>query len=136
MSDSARLVKRNGRDSKGRFVKGCKGGPGGNPLQHRVLKMKGAVLEAATQAQVKRIIKKLGSMAEDGDVAAAKVYLLYVVGKPQHGYDPRQGQPEQKQRAGYEPTPAECRVLAQELIDRADAAEGVIEADGEEVSGG
>jgi hypothetical protein len=138
MSKSAPLVKGDGRNPKtGRFLKGNPGGPGGNPNQHRVLRLKRALLDAVSPAQVAKVIRKMGAMGAKGDVAAAKVYLEHAVGKPEHGYDPRQVMPADgaEKRAVYQPTPEEKRVLAQVLLAEADAEEGVIETDGEEVQG-
>jgi len=133
---SKRLEKRD-RDAKGRLLPGHKLGGPGNPLVGKMMRFKRALLEATSPTQAQRIFRKLAKLAEGGDLRAIKLYLEYTIGRSQHGYDPRQGlPPEAEQRAGYKPTPAECRVLAQELLDRADRADGVIEADGEEVSGG
>lgn len=137
MSKSAPLVKGDGRDARGRFVKGYKGGPGGNPLQHRILRLKRSVLDAATPAQVTKVIKKLGVMAADGDVAAAKVYLAHVIGRPDHTYDPRQSMPaDEQKRQGPQYTPQEQLIIARAMMREAERRlreQEPIEAEGEEV---
>lgn len=136
MSKKAPLVKGDGRDAKGRFVKGrYKGGPGGNPNQHRMLRLKKALLEAITAAQVARVIKKMGELGANGDVAAAKLYLEHAVGKPEHRYDPRQViAPDGEKRRQQQYSPAEKRLLAKMLLSEADNEEHVIDTEGEEVS--
>jgi hypothetical protein len=135
-SKTAPLVKRADRDAKGRLLPGHKLGGPGYPLAKRMAKLKAAVVACATDAKVRKLMDKLHSMALDGDVAAAKVWLVYVIGKPDHGYDPRQGQADDgKRRQAYQPTPAEKRVLAQMLLREADDEDGVIETDGEEILG-
>jgi hypothetical protein len=101
-----------------------------------VLKAKRAIFEAVTLADVRAVMKRITKDARDGKPWACKLFIEIVVGKPDHKFDPRQGVPtdgEQK-RVAYQPTPEEKRVLAQVLLAEADAEEGVIEADGEEVS--
>jgi hypothetical protein len=41
-----------------------------------------AILDAVTVDQVKAVIDKLRELAGDGDVAAARVFLEHVIGKP------------------------------------------------------
>jgi len=77
----------NGRTTNGRFAKGNKGGPG-NPFARKVAALRSALLDAVTPTTVKRIAKQLASMAEEGDLDAAKLLLSYTIGKPTEAADP------------------------------------------------
>lgn len=139
MSKSAPLAKgQNGRDEKGRFIKGWKGGPGGHPNANKVAKIRAAVLRATSDKQVERIIRKLGKLAERGVPWAVKEYLKYVVGKPVHIFDPRQGLPAdgEQQRQGPQYTAQERLIIARTMAAQAERelrGEEAIEAEGEEV---
>jgi hypothetical protein len=76
-----------GRDAKGRFTAGNKGGPG-NPFGRRLAEMRQAVLRAVTPADIERVMAMLLQKANVGDVAAAKLVLQYAVGKPQTVAEP------------------------------------------------
>ena len=71
----------NGRDSRGRFVKGNRGGPG-NPHARRVAKLRSALLRAVSADEVRGIVQALVSKARAGDVPAARMLLEYVIGRP------------------------------------------------------
>lgn len=71
----------------GRFQPGCKPGPG-NPFAKRVAGLRKALLESVGEADVARLGRKLLDQALGGDVAAAKVLLGYIVGKPTEAIDP------------------------------------------------
>lgn len=71
----------NGRDERGRFAPGWKGGPG-NPFGSQVAKLRSALLEAISEKDVRRIVRKLVAKAGKGDVIAAKLVLCYAVGTP------------------------------------------------------
>jgi len=62
----------NGRGPDGRFKKGNAGGPG-NPLIQQVQKIRSALVNAITPADIQAVIKRLIQKAKQGDVAAAKV---------------------------------------------------------------
>jgi hypothetical protein len=71
----------NGRHVNGRFALGNKvavGNPGGS----RMKELRAALLAAATPEKVKAVEESLHELAVGGDVAAAKVWLDHVVGKP------------------------------------------------------
>jgi hypothetical protein len=72
-------------DARGRFVRGNKGGPG-NPLVRHVASLRAAIVRHMarnmTPDNIEQLLKKLWDMGMDGDVAAAKLYLSYTVGKP------------------------------------------------------
>jgi hypothetical protein len=71
----------NGRQSDGRFATGNKHslGHAGNRRQRE---LRAALIEAATPEKVKAVEEALHELAVGGDVAAAKVWLDHVVGKP------------------------------------------------------
>ena len=50
--------------------------------------MRTALLEAVSENRLSRIVGKLADLAEAGDVAAAKLVLSYVVGRPAEAPDP------------------------------------------------
>jgi hypothetical protein len=76
-----------GRDGAGRFTAGNHLGRG-NPFARQVADRRKALLGAVTAADVAAVAKKLRDLALAGDVAAAKVLLSYVVGKPAEVTDP------------------------------------------------
>ena len=71
----------NGRDVDGRFTPGNAIGKG-NPGNRRQRELRAALIEAATPEKVKAVEEALHELAVGGDVAAAKVWLDHVVGKP------------------------------------------------------
>src|SRR5262245_49502403 len=71
----------NGRDTRGRFAAGNVGGPG-NPFTRRTARLRQLLVEAVSDQDLKDVIAMLVRQAKEGDVAAAKVLLSYVVGKP------------------------------------------------------
>jgi hypothetical protein len=77
----------NGRDSAGRFAKGNGGGPG-NPFARQVAELRRAALAATTPAKIAEVIGQLEKQALEGDVAAAKLYLSYTLGRPAAAVDP------------------------------------------------
>ena len=71
----------NGRDEKGRFAPGNPGGPG-NPHARKVGKLRSAMLNAVTEAELTAVIKKLVDLAKSGNVPAAKEVLDRCLGRP------------------------------------------------------
>lgn len=69
-----------GRDEVGRFIKGCKGGPG-NPFAKRVGELRSALFAESTIDDMRKVVRRLITMAQEGDVPAAKVWLERVLGK-------------------------------------------------------
>jgi hypothetical protein len=77
-----------GRDAQtGRFTRGWKGGPG-NPFARAVAQRRKALLDAITPEDLAAVAKALLRLALNGDVAAAKVLLLYTLGKPDDVVNP------------------------------------------------
>jgi hypothetical protein len=71
----------NGRESNGQFVAGNPGGPG-NPFARQVAQLRAALLKAVTPADIEAIARTLLEKARAGDVAAARLLLAYLLGKP------------------------------------------------------
>ena len=83
MSESAtKRTKRAGRDPEtGRFLPGNGGGPG-NPFAAKVARLRGALLEAVTEEDIREIVEALVEEAKAGDVVSAREVLLRTLGKP------------------------------------------------------
>jgi hypothetical protein len=77
----------NGRDSRGRFAKGNAGGPG-NPFARRSAALRKAAAQAISEEDLVALMRKLLQQALGGDVAAARLVLLYAVGRPAEAVDP------------------------------------------------
>jgi hypothetical protein len=76
-----------GRDARGRFARGNPFGSG-NPHARQVAALRRAVYSAVTEKDIQAIAHKLLEMAQEGDVAAAKLLLAYTVGQPAPTVDP------------------------------------------------
>jgi hypothetical protein len=77
-----------GRDpATGRFAAGWKGGSG-NPHARQVAERRKALLAAVTAEDVAAIARKLCELAMAGDTAAAKIVLLYTIGRPAEAVNP------------------------------------------------
>jgi hypothetical protein len=74
-------VRPDGRNGKGQFAKGCKGGPG-NPYNRRTAELRQALREGVGEEGMARLSRALLKQAEAGDLAAAQLLLDYVIGKP------------------------------------------------------
>lgn len=77
----------NGRDASGRFAAGNSGGPG-NPFARQVAKLRAALVQRVTEADMQQIAERLIVMAKSGDLAAIKLLFLYVLGKPAEAVNP------------------------------------------------
>ena len=71
-----------GRAPNGRFATGNKLGVG-NPLAGRAAKLRSALLQSVSEADVRSITKALVQAARGGDVAAVKLLLSYTLGAPE-----------------------------------------------------
>jgi hypothetical protein len=76
-----------GRDAKGRFAPGNAGGPG-NPFARRTAELRREFLAEASGEDLRAVCRALLERAKGGDVAAAKLALSYLVGKPEKAVDP------------------------------------------------
>lgn len=69
------------RDARGRFVKGWKGGPG-NPYPKKVHALRNAIYQHLEVGDVAGIMRAMVKAAQEGDVAAAKLVLNYILAQP------------------------------------------------------
>ena len=76
-----------GRKSNGQFSKGNPGGPG-NPYARRVARLRATLLDAVGENGLADIVQGMISAAKGGDVAAAKLLLSYLLGKPVESVEP------------------------------------------------
>ncbi len=76
-----------GRDRRGRFAKGNKGGPG-NPFARRVARLRTLLLEVVTEDDLRGVLAKLVERARAGDLAAVRLLLHYLIGRPVDAVDP------------------------------------------------
>ncbi len=85
MSDGRSPNGANGeRDAQGRFLPGCKGGPG-NPLGKRIAQLRAALVEAVSEADMREIAETLARLAKGGDTIAARILFDRVLGRPLEG---------------------------------------------------
>jgi hypothetical protein len=75
------------RDLLGKFMAGNPGGPG-NPYNRQIGMFKRAIQSATTPEEAKSLARKIYDMAMEGNLAAAKIYFTYTVGKPDNPIDP------------------------------------------------
>jgi hypothetical protein len=75
------------RDARGRFTRGNKGGPG-NPFGRQVAHLREVLLRSATDENVERLANMVMEKAFAGDMAAARLLLLYCFGKPKEVAEP------------------------------------------------
>jgi hypothetical protein len=77
-----------GRDSSsGRFTTGNRYGKG-NPHARRMAALREAFLSAATEERMRELGEKLFAAAMAGDWQAAKLFLLFVIGRPSDAVNP------------------------------------------------
>ena len=77
----------NGRNSNGQFAEGNKCGTG-NPYARRVARLRSALLDAVGENGLADIVQGMVTAAKGGDVAAAKLLLSYLLGKPVESVEP------------------------------------------------
>ncbi len=71
----------NGRDACGRFTEGNSGGPG-NPHARSVARLRSLIVAKLSDGKLDTIVDKLIELAEDGNLQAVKLLLLWGIGKP------------------------------------------------------
>jgi hypothetical protein len=76
-----------GRDARGRFAPGNKVARG-NPFARRMARLRARALAAVSGPDLEAIVRQLVAAAQAGDVAAAKVLLPYLLGRPPEAVDP------------------------------------------------
>ena len=77
----------NGRNANGQFAKGNPGGPG-NPYARHVARLRASLIEAVGDDGLAEIVQGMVTAAKGGDVAAAKLLLSYLLGKPVESVEP------------------------------------------------
>jgi hypothetical protein len=70
-----------GRDDKGRFARGNRGGPG-NPFARKVAALRSALINGLTDENMRAVKGKLLEMTLAGDLDAARLLLSYAAGPP------------------------------------------------------
>ena len=77
-----------GRSPLGRFVKGCKPGPG-NPFNRKLGLLRAALVNGLSERNMKQVAQKLLAMTLEGDLQACQMLLAYAHGPPpQQAVDP------------------------------------------------
>jgi hypothetical protein len=76
-------------DDHGRFAPGNAGGPG-NPFGWRVARFRMHLLTKTTEQEFEEIRQAVVKAAKEGDMAAARLFFQYLLGKPLAGIDPDQ----------------------------------------------
>jgi hypothetical protein len=104
----------NGRNSDGRFAQGNGFGLG-NPFYRRQAEFRRAALELFTPEDVMSLLRVMLARGRQGDVAAAKVFLEYVVGKPHRAPDPDREEHHEWQLQAEAPRLGQVK----EVLDRA-----------------
>jgi hypothetical protein len=71
----------NGRDGRGRFTAGNRGGPG-NPHAKRIGQLRASLLSSVTPKDISEIVRKLVALAKAGDVRAVREVMDRTLGRP------------------------------------------------------
>jgi len=77
----------NGRKTNGQFANGNPGGPG-NPYARHVARLRSSLIDAVGEDGLADIVQGMVTAAKGGDVAAAKLLLSYLLGKPTDSMEP------------------------------------------------
>jgi hypothetical protein len=75
-----------GRDTRGWFTQGNRIAAG-NPMNVRMRELRQALLNCATESDIRDLYASLMESARGGDTAAARALLEYLVGKPVQGIE-------------------------------------------------
>src|SRR5262245_22235534 len=86
-ANGAAAPSQNGRDRRGRFALGNRGGVG-NPFARQVAALRAEFINGCSRDDLREIRQKFVAMAKQGDHAAAKLVLSYTLGKPLPIVDP------------------------------------------------
>lgn len=86
------------RDTKGRFVRGNKGGPG-NPHNKRTALFRKMFLDSVTDAKLAAIESIVYGAAMTGDLEACKFYMAMACGKPAEAESPDQALRDDEEQA-------------------------------------
>jgi hypothetical protein len=101
----------NGRNARGQFTKGNKGGPG-NPFAGSVAKLRKAALQIVTPEEIQGVFRILLLRAQGGHLPAIKLLLAYTIGQP---------------AATVDPDEVDAEADAHEPVDWAEVVEEVLE---------
>jgi hypothetical protein len=101
----------NGRNGRGQFTKGNKGGPG-NPFAGSVAKLRKAALQIVTPEEIQGIFRVLLLRAQGGHLPSIKLLFAYTIGQP---------------AATVDPDEVDAEADAHEPVDRAEVVEEVLE---------
>jgi hypothetical protein len=113
----------NGRHPDGRFARGNGFGLG-NPFYRKQAEFRRAALELFTPEDVMSLLRVMLALGRQGDVAAAKVFLEYVVGKPHQAPDPDREEHHEWQLQAEAPRLGQVK----EVLDRAVPPDMAIDA--------
>jgi hypothetical protein len=115
-----------GRDkATGQFVRGRAGGPGRprNPFTRRLASLRQAVVDAVTGDDLKGIVAAIVARAKLGDLAAAKLLLEYVLGKPAAAPSPDDVEEDEWSRFAREPSLTDVAAATSGKVDPATASD-------------
>jgi hypothetical protein len=113
-----------GRDANGRFAKGNKLGTG-NPFARQVAALRQQIINRTAAQDLDEIVDGLIFRAKGGDLAATKLLLGYLVGKPANVVNPDTLDLEEWQLRAQAPTKEESnRVMARLPFDLANIFAG------------
>jgi hypothetical protein len=125
-----------GRDERGRFIKGNKGGPG-NPVFRRLARLRTEFINAVGDGDIRDVVAGLLAKAKKGDVPAATLFLAYAIGKPAQAPDPDDADQDEWRRVDAYPSAFEAtRALLDGVLRRhaVEIAEKALPADGEKAA--
>jgi len=114
----------NGRDAAGRFAAGNKAAKG-NPFARRVARLRSVLLDAVSDEDLRQIAQGLVRRARNGDAAAAKVLLAYVLGKPAPVVDPDSLDQDEWRRLVEQPDIVEVAMAKTAKVEPAVAVEAL-----------
>src|SRR5215813_3327420 len=77
-----------GRGANGQFLKGNRCAVGRVSHGRKTAELRAELLACVGPKTLRRIVRKLARLAEDGDLDAAKLLLAYVLGRPAEATDP------------------------------------------------
>ena len=103
------------RDKLGRFLPDNQGGPG-NPFGRKVARNRRLILAAFTDEEVMAFVRKQYEFAMNGNAAAAKLLMQYLVGKPLPAASPDRVNHEEWEMRSEQPTMDEFETQRQQLM--------------------
>lgn len=118
------------RDAKGRFAKGNRGGPG-NPYAKQTAALRKVLLACVTPEDIRELAGNLLRWANQGNLAAARLLLSYVLGKPPSAADllPAEGDLPETTEVVDERNPGEASPRGEGATTPAPSANGCVAVD-------